>query len=279
VIREEKPGCFTVAEESTSWPGVTKPAYLGGLGFAFKWNMGWMHDTLNYFSKDPIHRPYHHDQLTFAMLYEYSERFVMPLSHDEVVHLKGALLEKMPGDLWRKFANLRLLLAYMYSRPGKMLLFMGTELAPYREWNHDASLPWDLQDTPERQGLARFFEDLGRVYRDTPCLWRRDHEPDGFSWIDCNDRENSIVSYQRRDGEDHRVVVCNFTPVAREDYRIGVPRAGEYVRELSSDDPRYGGSEFETLARVATEPIETHGHPQSARLRLPPLGALILKPA
>jgi 1,4-alpha-glucan branching enzyme len=278
-VQIECPGCFTVAEESTAWPGVTRPAATGGLGFTFKWNMGWMHDTLDYLHHDPVHRKYHHDRLTFAMLYEYSERFIMPLSHDEVVHLKGSLLAKMPGDLWQQLANLRLLYTYLFTRPGKKLLFMGAELGQPGEWNYERSLDWHLADDPAHGGLLRFFEDLGALYREAPPLWRVDPDPEGFAWIDCNDRENSVVSYERRDGLDHLVVVLNFTPVPRENYRVGAPAAGPYVRRFSSDDPRYGGSQFATPAVVATEPVPFHGRDQSMLLRLPPLGALVLQPA
>jgi 1,4-alpha-glucan branching enzyme len=277
-IRIESPGCFTIAEESTSWPLVSKPVAEGGLGFAFKWNMGWMHDTLDYFANDPIHRGHHQNRLTFAMLYEYSERFIMPLSHDEVVHMKGSLLEKMPGDLWQKFANLRLLLSYLYTRPGKKLLFMGTELAPWREWNHDTSLDWHLESEPRRSGHAKFLEDLGSLYREHACLWRGDYEPSGFYWIDCSDAEASVLSYVRRDGDDQLVVVLNLTPIPREDYRIGVPVAGVYAKRLDSDAILYGGSEFETPETIETEATPYHGQPHSLVLRLPPLGALVLKP-
>jgi 1,4-alpha-glucan branching enzyme len=277
-VLAEHPGCFTVAEESTAWPGVTRSVEEGGLGFTFKWNMGWMHDTLTYFSKDPVHRRHHHDQLTFAMLYEHSERFVMPLSHDEVVHGKGSLLGKMPGDAWQQIANLRLLLAYQYTRPGKQLLFMGSELASPREWDHDGSLDWHLLEDPDRAGLVRFVEELGRLYRETPCLWRRDPEPEGFAWIDCHDRENSVVSYERRDGADHLLVVLNFTPVPREEYRIGAPGAGGYMLRLSSDEERFGGSGFSVPRGVQAEPVPFHGFAQSLVLRLPPLAALLLSP-
>ncbi len=277
-IERRCPGCFTVAEESTAWPGVTKPAREGGLGFTFKWNMGWMHDTLLYFSRDPIHRKWHHNDLTFAMLYEYTERFVMPLSHDEVVHGKRSLLEKMPGDLWQRFANLRLLLAYQYTRPGKKLLFMGTELAPHREWDAGTSLDWHLAADPWRSGLDRFLAEIGRLYRSTGCLFRRDHEPQGFSWIACDDADSSVLAYVRWDGEDHRVVVLNLTPVPREDYRIGVPRPGRYVECLNSDDARFAGSGFPTVREPVTEGVPWQGQAQSVRLRLPPLGALVLAP-
>ncbi|MFL5576037.1 MAG: 1,4-alpha-glucan branching protein GlgB [Gemmatimonadaceae bacterium] len=272
------PGCVTIAEESTAWPGVTKPAREGGLGFTFKWNMGWMHDTLAYFATDPLHRAHHQDQLTFAMMYEYSERFLMPLSHDEVVHLKRSLLGKMPGDDWQRFANLRLLLAYQYTRPGKKLLFMGTELAPDTEWDHDAALDWALAREPRRAAFGRFVEELGRLYRDRPPLWRLDHDPAGFSWIDVGDRANSVVSYVRRDGADHLVVVLNLTPVPRENYRIGAPSEAPYVTLLSSDDARFGGSGYPLRERVVPELAPFHGFAHSMALSLPPLGAVVLAP-
>jgi 1,4-alpha-glucan branching enzyme len=277
-IAQRCPGCFTVAEESTAWPGVTRPVREGGLGFTFKWNMGWMHDTLRYFQRDPVHRKWHQQDLTFPMLYEYTERFLMPLSHDEVVHGKRSLLEKVPGDPWQKFANLRLLLAYQYTRPGKKLLFMGTELAPHREWDHRTSLDWHLAEDPARRGLARFLEELGRLYRSSGCFFRRDHEPEGFSWISCDDRDHSVLAYARWDGEDHRVVVLNFTPVPREEYRIGVPRPGRYVECFNSDGTAYGGSGFPTEREVGTETVPWHGQGQSVRLRLPPLAAIVLAP-
>jgi 1,4-alpha-glucan branching enzyme len=278
-VRMEHPGCFTIAEESTAWPGVTQPAELGGLGFTFKWNMGWMHDTLTYFSTDPVFRSYNQDRLTFAMVYEYTERFIMPLSHDEVVHLKKSLLSKMPGDEWQRFANLRLLLAYQYTRPGKKLLFMGTELAPSTEWNHDVPLSWKLGDEPMRAGFATFLRELGHVYSDRPELWRDDYDPSGFAWIDVADRTNSVVSYVRRSGDAHAVVVLNLTPVPRENYLIGVPAAAPYAVALSTDDPRFGGSGYPSRDRMVPEPTFTHGYPQSLALTLPPLGALILVPA
>ncbi|MGD2218158.1 MAG: 1,4-alpha-glucan branching protein GlgB [Gemmatimonadales bacterium] len=278
VVGAEYPGCITVAEESTAWAGVSRPTFEGGLGFHFKWNMGWMHDTLEYFKKDPVHRRWHLDELTFAMIYEYSERFVMPLSHDEVVHAKGSLLSKMSGDEWQKFANLRLLLTYQYTRPGKQLLFMGTELAPYSEWNHDASLDWHLADDPRRAAFARFLADLGRLYRAAPPLWRDDHEPRGFAWIDASDRENSVIAYTRWSDGDHLLVVLNLTPVPREDYRVGAPVAGRYALQFCSDEREYGGSEIEPDREMRTEPTPWHGQPQSLRLRMPPLGALVLAP-
>jgi 1,4-alpha-glucan branching enzyme len=278
-VATDQPGCFTVAEESTAWSGVTQPTSEGGLGFTFKWNMGWMHDTLEYFKRDPVHRSHHQDQLSFAMIYEYSERFIMPLSHDEVVHGKGSLFSNMPGDQWQKLANLRALYTYQYTRPGKQLLFMGAELASDREWNHDVSLDWHLMDDPNRAGLSRFLVDLGALYRELTCLWRRDPDPDGFSWIDCGDLDNSILSYIRRDGDAHAIVVLNLTPVPRDEYRIGVPRPGRYRERLSSDRSEYGGSGFDTVEWAVTDPAPFHGLPQSIRLRLPPLGAVILQPS
>jgi len=277
-VRTDAPGCYTIAEESTSWPGVTRPAGEGGLGFSYKWNMGWMHDTLAYFSQDPIYRSYHQDQLTFAMVYEYSERFIMPLSHDEVVHLKRSLLEKMPGDPWRKLANLRAMLAYMYTRPGKKLLFMGTEIAPYAEWNHDVSLDWHLTDDPSHASFLRFVRELGLLYDATPALWRDDFAPEGFSWIDVADRANSVLSYVRRAGSEHVVVVLNLTPEPRANYRVGVPVAGAYRVLFSSDAARFGGSGNGSEGDVHTDGSPFHGHPQSLSLSLPPLGALVLAP-
>jgi 1,4-alpha-glucan branching enzyme len=264
-----------IAEESTAWPGVTKPVREGGLGFTFKWNMGWMHDTLAYFAVDPLYRAYHHDQLTFAMVYEYSERFIMPLSHDEVVHLKRSLLEKMPGDAWRRFANLRLLLAYLFTRPGKKLLFMGTELATPREWNHDQSLDWHLLDDPMRAAFFAYLETLGALYKAQSPLWRHDHAWTGFRWIDVGDKENSVVSYVRWDGAAHVVTVLNFTPVPRQRYRVGVPSGGVYTLALSTDDERWGGSGFDAATDVVAEAVPFHGHQWSVELSLPPLGALV----
>jgi len=278
VIAEECPGCFTIAEESTAWSGVTKPTREGGLGFTFKWNMGWMHDTLCYFSRDPIHRKHHQDDITFAMLYEHTERFINAISHDEVVHGKRSLLEKMPGDLWRKFANLRLMLAYQFTRPGKKHLFMGVELAPYNEWNAEAELDWYLADDPMRVGLARFLCDLGRIYHEQPSLWRRDHDSDGFAWIDCNDRNNSVLVYRRHDGPQFLIAALNMTPVPRDHYRIGVPAAGRYVQVMCTDHAVYGGSGYPTNERVTSDAIPLHDLPQSLELTLPPLGALILAP-
>jgi 1,4-alpha-glucan branching enzyme len=277
-IRDEVPGAIAIAEESTAWAGVTKASDDGGLGFHFKWNMGWMHDTLRYFAHDPVHRAHHQNDLTFAMVYEHSEHFVNPLSHDEVVHGKRTLLEKMPGDSWRKFANLRALLAYQYTRPGKILLFMGSELAPWREWNCEQPLEWELLQDPMRAGLQQFVADLGQLYVATPALWRQDPDPEGFSWLVADDYAQSVLGYARRAGQELALVLLNLTPVPRAGYRVGVPQAGSYRMLLSSDDARYGGSGYPTRARVASEPSPMHGLRQSVQLDLPPLAALVLVP-
>ena len=277
-VHAEAPGCVTIAEESTAWRGVTTPVNEGGLGFTFKWNMGWMHDTLTYFSHDPVHRRFHHDQLTFAMLYEYSERFIMPLSHDETVHLKGSLFSKMPGDEWQKLANLRLMLTYMFTRPGKKLLFMGTELAPWTEWNHDTSLDWHLRDVPNRAAFGRFVSRLASVYKQQPAFWRDDASWEGFAWIDVADKENSVIAFARRAGDSHVVVVLNLTPVPRERYRVGVPNAGRYTRLLSTDDAEWGGSGYAAFESVDTEPVPFHAQSQSLEITLPPLAAVVLAP-
>jgi 1,4-alpha-glucan branching enzyme len=278
-VHAEAPGCVTIAEESTAWTGVTTPVNEGGLGFTFKWNMGWMHDTLTYFAHDPVHRRFHHDQLTFAMLYEYSERFIMPLSHDETVHLKGSLLSKMPGDEWQKLANLRLMLAYMFTRPGKKLLFMGTELAPWTEWNHDTSLDWHLSAVPNRAAFGRFLARLTSVYKQQPALWHDDASWDGFSWIDVADRENSVIAYMRRYRESHVIVLLNLTPVPREGYRVGVPQNVRYARLLSTDDEDWGGSGYGAFDTVEADASPFHGHSHSIEITLPPLAAIVLAPA
>ncbi len=276
-IANECPGAITIAEESTSWPAVTAPVKDGGLGFTFKWNMGWMHDTLEYFSLDPIHRRFHHDKLTFAMLYEYSERFIMPLSHDEVVHLKGALFHKMPGDEWQKLANLRLLLAYMFTRPGKKLVFMGTEIATPLEWNHDVSLPWHLAGDPARAAFGRYVSRLASLYKKIPAFWRDDATWEGFKWIDVSDKENSVLSYLRRAGDSEAVIILNLTPIPRERYRVGVPKPGRYELLLSTDDRAWGGSGHGAFSAVEADASPFHGQPNSVELTLPPLGALILR--
>jgi 1,4-alpha-glucan branching enzyme len=272
-------GVMTVAEESTAWPAVSRPVYLGGLGFGFKWNMGWMHDTLRYMGKDPIHRRYHHHDLTFGLLYAFTENFVLPLSHDEVVHGKGSLWERMPGDPWRKAANLRAYLAFMWTHPGKKLLFMGGEFGQEREWNHDRSLDWHLLSDPLHEGVRLALRDLNRLYRAIPALHERDCEPDGFAWIEANDSDSSALAYLRRgrDGRGLVVVVINFTPIPRHAYRVGVPEAGRYVERLNTDAALYGGSDMGNGGAVAATATPHHGRPFSLALTLPPLGALVFQ--
>ena len=278
----EYPGTVTVAEESTAWPSVSRPVYVGGLGFGFKWNMGWMHDTLDYMSKDPIHRKHHMGKLTFGLVYAWTENFVLPLSHDEVVHGKGSLINKMPGDTWQKAANLRAYLAFMWAYPGKKLLFMGGELGQWREWNHDASLDWHLlEDGPFHRGLSTLVRDLNWLYREQPALHELDCEPQGFEWIDCTDIEHSVVAWLRlgREPGRHAVVVCNFTPVPRHGYRVGVPEACLYRERINTDAAEYGGSGLGNGGAVQAEPLSCHGRPASLSLTLPPLATLILEPA
>ncbi len=272
------PGCFTVAEESTDYAGVSSPTHLGGLGFGFKWNMGWMHDTLLYFRKDPVHRSFHHNNLTFSMLYAYSENFILPLSHDEVVHGKGSLLGKMPGDRWQQFANLRLLMAYMFTHPGKKLLFMGSELAPDWEWSHDWGLDWTLEGDPQRQQFRLFLKDLLALYRQAPPLWEWDHDRRGFSWIDCQDWQQSVFSYIRSSKSSYLVCVLNMTPVVRYQYRVGVPEAKYYRELLNSDSELYGGSNVGNLGLLKAMPEPFHGFKQSLSLTIPPLSCLVLSP-
>ncbi|HEX6550870.1 MAG TPA: 1,4-alpha-glucan branching protein GlgB, partial [Gammaproteobacteria bacterium] len=276
VTHAECPGTVTIAEESTAWPSVSRPVWLGGLGFSMKWNMGWMHDTLSYMRKDPVHRHYHHDLLTFGMLYAYSENFVLPLSHDEVVHGKGSLLGKMPGDEWQRFANLRLLYSYLFSYPGKKHLFMGDEFGASKEWDHDQSLEWELLRYRYHAGVMQLVQDLNRLYRSIPALHRHDFEPDGFEWIDCHDAAQSVISYLRRNGNDLCVVALNFTPVPRHSYRIGVPVNGYYRELFNSDSNCYGGSNVGNLGGVSSEPLACMGRPHSLTLTLPPLGGVIL---
>jgi 1,4-alpha-glucan branching enzyme len=279
IVYREHPGAETVAEESTSWPMVSRPTYLGGLGFGMKWDMGWMHDTLGYFQLDPIHRRFHHDHLTFRQLYAHSENFVLSLSHDEVVHGKGSLLGKMPGDEWQKFANLRLLFAWMYAQQGKKLLFMGGEFGQLREWNHDQSLDWHLLDFPSHEGIRRWVADLNRLYGEEPALHRRDFDPGGFDWIDCTDVENSAVSFLRRgeEGDPLVLAVFNFTPVPRHNYQIGVPLGGEWREVANSDAGLYGGSGQGNLGGVQASPVNHHGHAWTLNLVLPPLGAVFFR--
>jgi len=277
---KEHPDIQTIAEESTAWPGVSKPTYVGGLGFGMKWDMGWMHDTLKYFSFDPIHRKFHHDRLTFRMLYSYHENFVLPLSHDEVVHGKGSLIGKMPGDEWQRFANLRLLFGYMYAQPGKKLLFMGGEFGQVSEWQHDHSLEWHVLQYPVHRGMQFWVEQLNRLYREEPALHQLDFDPAGFEWVDCNDTAASVISLLRK-GKGERdviLVVCNFTPVPREEYVVGVPFGGWWRELLNSDGADYGGSNMGNGGGVNAEPAPAHGRPYSLKLTLPPLGALFFKP-
>jgi len=269
---------MTIAEESTAWPAVTRPVHLGGLGFSMKWNMGWMHDTLEYFRHEPVHRRFHHDSLTFGLLYAHSENFVLPLSHDEVVHGKGSLLAKMPGDRWQKFANLRLLYSYMYAYPGKKLLFMGAELALPTEWSHDHALPQELRADAAHAGIRRLLTDLNSIYRTRAALHLKDFEDGGFEWIDCHDADQSVLSFLRRGGGQLLVAVCNFTPVPRYEYRIGVPAPGLYREQLNSDAAVYGGSDVGNLGAVEAEAIPWMGRPFSLSLTLPPLAAVMLEP-
>jgi 1,4-alpha-glucan branching enzyme len=273
------PDVQTIAEESTSWPMVSRPNYVGGLGFGMKWDMGWMHDTLEYMSRDPIYRTYHHNFLTFRMLYAFTENFVLPFSHDEVVYGKGSLLRKMPGDEWQKFANLRLLFGYMYMQPGKKLLFMGGEFGQWNEWNHESSLDWHLLQYPSHAGLQRWVEDLNRLYRNEPALYEMDTHPAGFEWIDCNDAHASVISCLRRGRttNDLLLVVCNFTPLPRLNYRVGAPRGGFWHEVRNSDARDYGGSGHGNLGGVEAAPIPCHGRPYSLTLTLPPLAAVFLK--
>lgn len=279
VIGQNYPGVQTIAEESTAWPMVSRPVYLGGLGFYMKWDMGWMHDTLEYISHDPIHRSYHHDKLTFRMLYAFTENFMLPLSHDEVVHGKSSLLGKMPGDLWQKFANLRLLYGYMAAHPGKNLLFMGGEIGQWNEWNAEESLQWHLLEYPLHSGLQRLVEDLNRLHRTEPAMHELDFSPEGFTWIDCNDRENGIISLIRKghSQDDDIIAVFNFTPVPRHEYRVGAPEPGFWKELLNSDAEEYGGSGLGSMGGVEAYSIPFHGLPCSLSLVLPPLAAVFLK--
>jgi 1,4-alpha-glucan branching enzyme len=273
------PDVQTIAEESTAWPMVSRPTYVGGLGFGMKWDMGWMHDMLLYMSRDPIHRKYHHEKLTFRMLYAFTENFVLSLSHDEVVHGKGSLIGKMPGDDWQKFANLRLLYCYMFTQPGKKLLFMGDEFGQWSEWNHDGSLDWHLTRYAPHSGMQKLLQSLIGLYRTEPALYEHDFDASGFEWVDCNDSENSVISYMRKNpnGDDPILVVCNFTPVVRNNFRFGVPSAGFWKEILNSDAVEYYGSGQGNMGGTDAYPIPFHGRPYSINLTLPPLGALILK--
>ena len=276
LVHGRHPGAMVIAEESTSWPAVSRPVYAGGLGFTFKWNMGWMHDTLAYFARDPVHRRYHHNELTFGIVYAWSENFVLALSHDEVVHLKRSLLGKMPGDAWQRFATLRSLYGYMWSHPGKKLLFMGAELAERREWDHDGSLDWRLLEDPMHRGVQRLVRDLNTVLRELPALWEADIDPSGFRWIDANDTEQSVATFIRFDRAGDRHVVCavNATPMPRHGYRLGVPREGTYREVLNTDAQIYGGSGVGNFGGALAEPIPSHGLPASMVVTLPPLAVV-----
>lgn len=276
----EFPDTITFAEESTSWPMVARPTYLGGLGFGLKWDMGWMHDTLSYFAHEPVHRKFHHNKLTFRSLYAFTENFILPLSHDEVVHGKQALLAKMPGDVWQRFANLRLLYGYMYAQPGKKLLFMGGEFGQWQEWNHDESLDWRWLDDPQHRGLQRWVRDLNTCYRGEPALHQTDCTSSGFEWIDCHDFEQGVVSFLREGkiANDFLVVVCNLTSMPRYDYRIGVPWGGQWREILNSDAPIYGGSGIGNLGCVAAASIPWHNRSHLLNVTLPPLAMLVFKP-
>ncbi len=269
-----------IAEESTSWPMVSRPTYLGGLGFGMKWNMGWMHDTLQYFSENPVNRKYHHNELLFSLNYAFTENFLLPFSHDEVVHGKGSLIGKMPGDDWQKFANLRLLYGYMYTHPGKKLLFMGSEIAGWSEWNHDTSLDWDLLQYAPHQGIFQWIKDLNKVYRSEPALFALDFVPEGFQWVDLHNWEESIISFLRKspNAKDQLLVICNLTPIPRENYKIGVDQKGEWKEILNSDSEYYGGSNMGNVGKVRTRPLPCYGRDYTLKLTLPPLAILILKP-
>ena len=279
MVHDEFPGALTMAEESTAWPGVSRPVYLGGLGFSMKWNMGWMNDTLSYFQNDPVHRRYHHSQLTFGQIYAYSENFVMPFSHDEVVHGKGSLLSKMPGDAWQKFANLRLLLTYQMTSPGKKLNFMGNEIAQGREWQSKWELEWWQLGEESHRGVQNLTHDLNKLYRTLPALHELDFQSGGFSWIDCNDAEKSVLSYQRRARDGSTVIVAlNLTPLPRKHYRIGLPEQTSYREVLNSDSSYYAGSNLGNAGLIQAEAIPWMGMPYSAEISLPPLAGVILVP-
>jgi 1,4-alpha-glucan branching enzyme len=280
MVHARQPGVVSAAEESTAWPGVSRPVYVGGLGFGFKWNMGWMHDTLEYFQQDPIYRRYHHHQLTFSLMYAFSENFILPLSHDEVVHGKGSLINKMPGDRWQKHANLRALYAYMWSHPGKKLLFMGQEFAQDDEWSEERSLDWHLLEESDKSGVQSLVRDLNHAYRAEPALWERDVDPSGFYWIEPNDSDSNVVAFARTSKDDERVLITamNLSPVVRTPYRLGLPRSGQWKELINTDAEQYGGTNAGNYGAFEAEPIPWHGQPFSAEVTLPPLGALWLVP-
>ncbi len=279
-VHAQYPGAITVAEESTAFGGVSRPTFTGGLGFTFKWNMGWMNDTLSFFQKDPIHRKYHHDEITFSLIYAFSENFCLPLSHDEIVHGKGSLLDQMPGDLWQKFANLRLLYSYMWTHPGKKLLFMGGEFGQWNEWNSEESLQWDLLQWESHQGVQKMMGDLNALYRREPALYEVDFDYTGFEWVDCHSRDDSVLAYLRKakNAEDMLVVAMNFTPMPRTMHRLAVPHGGYWREIFNSDSEYYGGSNIGNHPGVMAEEVPHHGRPFSLPMSLPPLGLAIFKP-
>jgi 1,4-alpha-glucan branching enzyme len=281
LVHAREPGVISAAEESTAWPGVSRPTYVGGLGFGFKWNLGWMHDTLSYFQHDPIHRRFHHHELTFSLVYAWNENFILPLSHDEVVHGKASLLSKMPGDRWQQLANLRALYAYMWSHPGKKLLFMGQEIATPWEWNHADQVPWQLLEHGEHAGMRDLVRDLNRLYREEPAFWEVDFSPEGFRWIEPNDAMNNVLVFARvsKDGERQVVCIANFAPVPREGYRVGLPLGGDWTELLNTDSAFYGGSGIGNMGAVRAEAIPWHDQPFSAVVTLPPLAFVWLRPA
>ncbi|MDP9096932.1 MAG: 1,4-alpha-glucan branching enzyme, partial [Pseudomonadota bacterium] len=280
VVEQRCPGAVLIAEESTAWPGVSRPASEGGLGFHFKWNMGWMHDTLHYMEEQPVYRRWHHGEITFGLVYAFSEKFMLPLSHDEVVYGKGSLIRKMPGDDWQRFANLRAYFGFMWTSPGKKLLFMGGEFAQEREWNHDAGLDWFLLDDARHSGVQTLIRDLNMLYRELPALHDGDCDPAGFRWIVLEDAENSVYAFLRQSvaGESPVLVVCNFTPVPRHGYRVGVPHATAWVERLNTDAAIYGGSNMGNAGHVMPQDWASHGLPASLELTLPPLATIILQP-
>jgi 1,4-alpha-glucan branching enzyme len=280
-LAHKEAGAMTIAEESTSWPGVSRPVYLDGLGFTMKWNMGWMHDMLDYFSMDPVFRKFHQQNITFSMLYAFTENFVLPVSHDEVVHLKRSLISKMPGDEWQRFANVRVFLGYMFGHPGKKLLFMGCDIGQTSEWNHNESLPWHLLHWPVHYTLQTMVKEINWLYRREPAMYEVDDSFAGFEWIDFRDAEASVISFVRfaKDRADFLVFACNFTPVPRHGYRIGVPSAGEYHEIFNTDSAMFGGSNMGNGGSVVAEPIASHGRPASVRIVLPPLAMVVFKPA
>jgi 1,4-alpha-glucan branching enzyme len=277
LLHREHPGALSMAEESTAWPMVSRPVDMGGLGFSMKWNMGWMHDTLNYMHHDPIHRKYHQNNLTFGMLYAFNENFILPFSHDEVVHMKRSMLEKMPGDDWQRFANLRLLYTYMYTIPGKKLLFMGNEFAQGKEWDHDSALEWHLYEYPQHHGIHKLLAGLNRIYTEHPALYYHDFDPSGFQWLDCNDSEHSLLSFLRHGNGSSAAVILNFTPTTHDGYRLGVPAAGNYRLLFNSDAREYGGTDLGQIPRFESEAKPWMGQPHSIVITLPPLAGLVIE--